>query len=371
MSLNNYLTVVPFTKLLLLLSSPYKKYFKCNNSSDILYRKWIKYFNSAFDSRDEFLLSIKNSNETKILSTNYKKNYIQMKNNFKIISTLNIISNKNLLHSHDTLNSKLENLKEFEKSNKLLFQITSIQLVAFLFQYLNEFEEKSININLWNYCLKSMYFSYKNFFIGIIVLICQYTYIVALLYHTINDFTFNPDPLIILITIISTILSILYSYNTINSYINSLRLYKFLIKIYSDYPSIVIKNNTQINMTKNKIKYNMFADFLSNLLIPLIIPFINICIILNSETIVDAILNCMAIFFIIQIDEELFNTTEYKIEKYSITFTRWILVNIYCNTFSDFNNIFKLESEKIKKTYSKNKIVPSNMLINNDTASLY
>ena len=62
-----------------------------------------------------------------------------------------------------------------------------------------------------------------------------------------------------------TILSLLYSYNTIKSYFYSRYLYKFLIKIYDDFPEIALTksertlkyyNKRNITMKKYHLKYN-------------------------------------------------------------------------------------------------------------------
>ena len=95
-----------------------------------------------------------------------------------------------------------------------------------------------------------------------------------------------------------------------------------------------------IAIRKGHIKYNLCADFLSNFILPLIIPILNIFIILNTETVVDAILNSMAIFFIIQVDEELYRVTEYARDQECIIFTRWIISCIYCKYFKLYEKIY-------------------------------
>ena len=159
-----------------------------------------------------------------------------------------------------------------------------------------------------------------------------------------------------------------------NSFIKSQKLYKFLLKLYDDYPSLVLTKEEQnfiyfqdryITMKRIHIYYNWFADFLSNFILPIIIPIINIFVILSSETVVDAILNCMAIFFIIHIDEELYSVSTYKNEKLSINFTKWLISNVYCKYFSEFTDIFRNECDnwqrnfkQITKTYKSRKIAP-------------
>ena len=119
----------------------------------------------------------------------------------------------------------------------------------------------------------------------------------------------------------------------------------------------------KITMKKYHIKYNWWADFFSNFILPLGIPIINFFIILNSDSIIDAILNSVAIFFIVQIDEDLYNNSDYDNDKNSINFTRWLISVIYCHYFPLFKDIFQLESEKwfskifkLSKNYKNNKI---------------
>ena len=195
----------------------------------------------------------------------------------------------------------------------------------------------------------------------------------ALLYSIIDDFNASDNVVIILITIISTIISLLYSYDTLQSFLNSIPLYKFLLTIYDDFPEITLSSekqkqifykNRKINMTKGIIIYNFVCDFLSNFILPIVIPVINIFIILNSETIVDSILNSVAIFFIIQIDEELYTRTDYEKDQMTINFTRWIVSNVFCHYFEDYRPYFVKEwnewhrsSIRLSKRY-KNKVNP-------------
>lgn len=201
----------------------------------------------------------------------------------------------------------------------------------------------------------------------------------ALLFNIIEEFKPTNNITIILITIISTIISILYSYDTLQSFIHSIPLYLFLINIYNDYPEITLSKENQkllfyknrnINMNKLVIKYNLICDFLSNFILPITIPIINIFIILNSESIVDSILNSVAIFFIIQIDEELYTRTDYEKDQMAINFTRWILSNIFCNYFSEYKQYFVKETNqwhrnsiRLSNRY-KNKVNPITIPIN-------
>ena len=226
-----------------------------------------------------------------------------------------------------------------------------------------------------------MFFSYKCFFVGLFTLLCQYIWTGTLLYKIITEFELSDSPIIIVITFISTIISLFYSHDTLTSYLNSRKLYRFLIQLYTEYPEITIcktdvcntdksvlefykKNN--ITMTKTLIYYYWCADFLSNCVLPIIIPFINVFIILNSDDILDAILNSIAVFFIIQIDEDLYNLSNDEKEVNNINFTQWIISVIYCKHFPLFKDIFMFNCHNIiKKRKSSffnknNKIVPIN-----------
>ena len=113
------------------------------------------------------------------------------------------------------------------------------------------------------------------------------------------------------------------------------------------------------------IKYNFICDFLSNFILPIIVPIINIFIILNSDDIVDSILNSVAIFYIIQIDEELYTRTDYERDQMSINFCRWILSNIYCRYFPQYKSYFVEECNHWQRssirlsTKYRNKIQPN------------
>lgn len=274
--------------------------------------------------------------------------------------------------------SKLDNYKNEEKSNSLITNTAVLQLILFIFQYINAFEENSIKTNLWNYCLKSITFSSQCFFIGICVLIAQYTWIGSLLFNVISDFDISNDPNIILITIVTTLVSLLYSYISLSSFFNSIKLYKFLIKLYTDYPEIILSKDQKKNefyKSKNitmkiwQIKFNFYVDFASNCILPILIPILNIFIIANSDSSVDAILNSVAIFFIIQIDEDLLALTEYEDEKNTIKFSKWIISSIYCKHFPVFTDIFKLEYNSwcthvfnLSKRLKRNKISPTEII---------
>ena len=105
---------------------------------------------------------------------------------------------------------------------------------------------------------------------------------------------------------------------------------------------------------------------------------INVFIIANSDSIVDSILNSVAVFFIIQIDEDLISITSYENEKNTIDFIRWVTGVIYCHHFPLFKDIFKLEydawcssafnvSQKFKRSKVTSKI--SSIIINERNSS--
>jgi len=366
--------IEPAENFIKLLCKPISTYFNSNDEKNSLYNKWKYNFIELYNSKSEFLcmaytdLDGKVCEEQKILETNYYDNYLLVKKNFNYIAnTLNIWNNNILIDDdHFILNIEdiatnpnnnvmIYDLIQKEKDNKKFIEINMFRFVVFVYQYLNIFDERSINNNLWNYSLRSSSFSYKCFFIGIFTLLIQYVWVGALLYNVIDDYSTTDNVLIIIISILSTMLSLLYSYNSIKSYFYSRYLYKFLIKIYDDFPEMSLTKNERsaehyrkrkITMKKYHIKYNWWADFFSNFILPLGIPIINFFIILDSDSIIDAILNSVAIFFIVQIDEDLYNYSDYDNEKNSINFTRWVVSVIYCHYFPLFKDIFQLESEK-------------------------
>ena len=383
--------IEPATNFISLLSKPISSYKNFKNNNFNLYGKWIQYFTELYNSKDEFLLMANtnicnNKKKSPILEHNFIQNYDLMKNKLNEISNLNILTG-NLditLNSRKSFSDNETNLSKYikiETQNQKKLDDCIFTMIVCIFQYLNEFEDKSINGNLWNYCLRSSQFSKKCFITGMLILICQYTWITALIYNTNNEFEANNDTVIIIITITSTLVSLFYSYNSINSFNNSRKLYKFLIDLYTDYPTLILHNdesnllyfkNRHITMKKIHIYYNWFADFLSNCILPIIIPIINIFIILNSESVVDAILNCMAIFFIIHIDEELYTISNYKSEQLSIDFTKWVIANIYCHYFIEFKDIFRNECDNwqnnvknLSKRFKSKKVSPEEVFFVN------
>jgi hypothetical protein len=377
MPLKCYL-IEPAQNFINLLCKPVSTYFNNNNDQkNSLYSRWKFNFIELYNSRSEFLCmaqtdlsgSEKKTEEEFILTTNYYDNYLIVKKNFNYISDKLNIWNHNIfveddhfiINLNDTAqqpandNELIFQSIQKEEQNKDFIEMSMFRFIVFIYQYLNIFEERSINNNLWNYSLRSSSFSYKCFFIGIFTLIIQYVCLGSLVYSVTQDYSTTDEPLIIVISILSTILSLLYSYNSIKSYFYSRYLYKFLIRIYDDYPEMTLSKpdsamlyyeKRKITMKKYHIQYNWWADFFSNFVLPLGIPVVNFFIILNSDSIIDSILNSVAIFFIVQIDEDLYNYSDYDDQKNSVNFTRWLISVIYCHHFPLFKDIFQLECEK-------------------------
>ena len=398
LSINCYL-IEPAENFIELLSKPITTYLYSQNDKFSLFSKWRYYFIDLYNNRTEFLLMANtritddNTLETNILNKDFDYNYEVTKTNFGNLSDYYMLwqkMNPKMKRDSINFNSKkqpedilviLDRFKDKEKQNKEILENTIFTFVVCIFQYLNYFDEKSIKSNLWNYCLKSMFFSYKCFFVGLFTLLCQYIWTGTLLYKIITEFELSDSPIIIVITFISTIISLFYSHDTLTSYLNSRKLYSFLIQLYTEYPEITLSktgvgNNDQsvlefykknnITMTKTLIYYYWCADFLSNCVLPIIIPFINVFIILNSDDVLDAILNSIAVFFIIQIDEDLYNLSNDEKELNNINFTQWIISVMYCKHFPLFKDIFMFNCNNIiKKRKSSffnknNRIVPIN-----------
>ena len=363
---NNYF-IEPADNLLKLLN---KKLDECDEKElSNLFNIWIHSVIDLYNNKAEFILlgnvDTKN-NERDIFKSNYLVNYKNMRNGLDALSKKQMSDSELFITVYDMKNDNL-----IDESNK---KFNLIRLITFLFQYLHTFEDKSINGNLWNYCLKSSTISIKSTVIGLFTLICQYIMMGALIYNISLDFSASDDISIILITAISTIISLLYSFDTLQSFINAIPLYIFLLDVYDDYPEIMLDKDKQnfiyfkkrnLNMTKSMIKYNFICDFLSNFILPIIVPIINIFIILNSDDIVDSILNSVAIFYIIQIDEELYTRTDYERDQMSINFCRWILSNIYCRYFPQYKSYFVEECNHWQRssirlsTKYRNKIQPN------------
>uniref|UniRef100_A0A6C0J3E5 Uncharacterized protein n=1 Tax=viral metagenome TaxID=1070528 RepID=A0A6C0J3E5_9ZZZZ len=370
------------TYLIEILTSPLD--FLLKNTNEDIIIKWRKEFLELYNNRRDYLY-----NNTKIIvKNNFLENY-----NLANIKLNHLSINQNpwkYLETEDHTILELNDTREVSVSHhdsakqELLYH-TNIkdgvnQIVTSLFQYLSYFEENDISTNIWNYCLTSMNFSIYFFILGILILSCQYTWTILLITNVSDDFKLSRDSSIILITIISTIISLLYSYKNIYSYNKTRKCYKYLIKIYNDYPSVQLSeldkkhlhfNQRNITMKKWIVKFNWWTDFLSNGLLPIIIPFLNIFVILSSEDLLDAILNSIAIFFIIQIDEDLYSINEWEKEKNTVNSMRWLLSCIYTSNFPVFDDVFRKEYNnwqsrflQFKKRTSK-KIFSSNNYIRN------
>jgi hypothetical protein len=378
----NCLIIEPANDFLNLLCRPITTYLECKQEKTNLFYKWRQYFITLYNSKDEFLLmantNIDRDNDiNEIVNNSFQKNYHQMKQKMEKCSKLDVwlplqshfrnqhwlldldidfIKNNDVNRNSFIIYELLDRCKKNELENSKLLEPCMFQLIVFMYQYIKVFDDKSININLWNYSLKSTKFSKKCFLLGLLTLVCQYLWTGTLIYNVMIDYEMNTDNIIIIIAITSTIVSLLYSYDTVNSYLDSRELYKFLIHLNKDFPEISKKeisndkDNKKITMKIWHLKYNWVADFLSNCILPIIMPILNVLIILGSDNALDAILNSMAIFFIIQIDEDLYSYTAYEDNQASINFTRWILSVIYCKYFPDFKDIFKLETNK--KTFN-------------------
>ena len=383
----NCFLIEPAEKFIYLLSKPITSHKRNKEEYQDLYSKWLETFTSLYNSRYEFLIMAKaTTNKSGLIKydDSFKNNYSKAKNTFEKISLNkdeNIDINTTTREWFSKNSKRLSLIAGFEEDEKTDIELSIFHLTLFMFQYLHEFEENSINMNLWNYCLRSSTFSKSNLFIGLFTLVCQFTLTGALIFSVVEDFEPTTDNTIILITAMSTIISLLYSYDTICSFVSSLPLYRFLINLYDDYPELILSkeeqkliylNKRNINMKKPYIIYNLISDALSNCLLPIIIPIINVFIILNSESVVDSILNCMAIFFIINIDEELYSVTQYESDQYAMNFSRWVISSIYCKHFPEFKDIFKFECEnwqtnvisiaqKIKKR-SRSKVSPAEVV---------
>lgn len=376
LQINCYL-IEPASNFIELLSKPITTYLYSKNDKFNLFSKWRYYFIDLYNNQTEFLLMAntritdEETIEHNILNKDFEYNYEVSKTNFANLSEYyefwqKMKIKKNSINFHNKKQPEdilliLDQFKEKEKQNREILENTIFTFIVCIFQYLNYFDEKSIKSNLWNYCLKSMVFSYKYCFVGIFTLLCQYIWTGTLLYKIISEFELTNSTMIILITIISTIISLFYSHDTLLSYLNSRKLYKFLIRLYDDYPEISSKNyksgstinefykTNGITMTKKLIYFYWSTDFLSNCVLPIIIPFINVFIILNSDNILDAILNSIAVFFIIQIDEDLYNLSNDEKELNNINFTQWVVSVIYCKHFPLFKDIFMFNCNNIIK----------------------
>ena len=219
--------------------------------------------------------------------------------------------------------------------------------------------------------------------VGLCTILCQYIWIGSLLYNMGINFNFTSEIQVIIVTIVSTIITILYCYGTLTSFINSRGLYKILLQVYKDHPELSAKyttignniyKNSDISMRRSYIKYNYICDIFSNCLLPLMLPFINFFIIISSDSVIDAILNSVAIFFIIQIDEDLYMQTDYERDNQHLLFTRWFISTIFSKLFPNKKHIFCVDRNPLRKQhhrkpitfFSTSRIQPDNNNKNNN-----
>lgn len=322
---------------------------KKNTPSDFKY-KWLKESVDLYNNREEFLFYVYNKgfkkNEFDLLNKSVKINYNDMKNAFE----------KTVNNSY-SLNKRKSLLDEISLSHDKEYCV--FLLLVYIYKYNQVFDEESISYNLWNYCLRSHTFSLKLFIIGIFTLLCQLCLMGCIVYYLYEYFEKNDQIEVIIISIISTIVSILYCYNTVKSFWHSLPLYKLLLQMHTDFPNLSLNKKQQncffnidkkISMTKLYIKYNLVCDTLSNFILPLFIPCLNTFIILSSESIIEAILNSIAIFYIVQIDEELFTISDYKQNQSSMFFIKRIMSTIYCKYYPNYTDIFYNECSNWQQT---------------------
>ena len=379
-------------KFIQLLSEPVNKLIEDRNDKT-LSKLWNQEFLDLYNNRTEFIHDL-DEKKTKLaksmLNCNFFENYLYAKNNLKSVEDTcspweNLDENRILTVSRpDKLtrrnsSTSVQQAAACEKMYKPEINNAVTRLVVSLFQYLSYFEENNIEINLWNYCLNSLTFSKEFFLIGLFTVLCQYTWTFILLYSVVNNYNPSRSPDIILVTIISSIISLIYSYKTLKSYSYTRKLYKFRLKLYDDYSNLQLTKDEQskiyfikrkITMKRHHIVYNWWADFLSNCVLPVFIPFLNIFIILNGDSSIEAVLNSIAVFFIIQIDEDLYTINSWEFEKKTIDTIKWILSCVYTTHFPAFNDAFRNECENWHHTAirmssrfkKKNKIVPAEII---------
>ena len=370
-----------------LLAEPVNKLLNKKNDK-ILSKLWNEYFLELYNNRSEFIHDLYQSNSkiTKtILNNTFYDNYNFCKIKLNQIKrecnpwedldesrVLTLIKPEKATRRNST--STLQQASAGEKIHKNDIEKAVISLVVSMFQYLSYYEENNIDVNLWNYCLNSLTFSYEFFFIGLITVICQYIWFTLLVYNVFSKFKVSHSADIILVAIISTIISLIYSYKSLKSYYHTRKLYKFRIKLYKDFPLLQLTKTERkklffekrkITMKKKHIIYNWWVDFFSNCVLPIFIPLINVFIILGTETCLDAVLNCIAVFFIIQIDEDLYSLNSWELERKTIETIKWTIGCIYCQHFPSFKDSFRNEFEnwhhtilRMSSKFKRNKVEP-------------
>lgn len=349
-----------------LLSRPITTYVNSKGSS--IYKLWIKYNIELFNSQTEFLSLGKLSFvEDNMFNNTFSQNYKAFKSSINFSKGTHRVvpapyENKNCyinlekamldcydIHDRDQMftdeqKEKLQHVKDcidrcvkYEKNYYQVNKRSSMLLVTLVYQYLNEFENKSININMWNYSLRTMQTSRKYLYLGFITIFSQISWLSILSYNIISDWNPNYDTLILTIAVLSSLISVLYSYDTIHSFSNSCSFYSFTNQLYTDFP--------KLNGNKNILKWNFSADLVSNCIIPIAMPFINFFIVLHSQSVLEAILNSMAIFFIIHIDEELYTRTAYENETEMKVYVKKVIATLYDYYTPTFNPNFSYEYE--------------------------
>ncbi len=352
--------------LINLLTKPITTYVQSKSS---VYKLWIKYNIELFNSQSEFLSLGKSSFvKENIFDNTFFQNYNSFKSNINFSGP---IRNK-VMPSYDTFNcyvnlekamldcydihdmehdqyteeqkQKLKKVKQsinacmrHEKNYSTANERSNLLLITFIFQYLNDFENKSININMWNYSLRTMNTSRKYFYLGIITVFSQLSWLSILSYNIIASWEPNYDKLILTITVLSSLISILYSFDTVQSFSNSCVFYRFTRQLYKDFPAL--RGNIPT------LYWNFSADCVSNCVIPILMPFINFFIVLHSDSVLEAILNSMAIFFIIHIDEELYTRTTYENETEMKVYVKKVIATLYDYYTPTFTPNFSYEYE--------------------------
>lgn len=320
------------------------------------------------------------------LQENYRTNYFsqpfieELNGQWKLLneligqnhSLLSKIDNDRPLSDEDQNNINrivkcIEECKKIEELNKKEMEKNILCLLICIIRYVEIFEEQSININVWNYCLRSKEYISKYIYIGILILICQCTMITVLIYYCTTNFiemyhnqdlnnNITHDPLIIITAVVATIISSITSYDMVQSFLNTRPLYLFsLYQLFKTYSTLEKQDNCHGSqalgyynnlMNRHIIRMNFYMDMISNLFLPLLIPLLNIYIILfTTDTVVDAILNSVALYFIINLDEELFTFSSHEIENYTRGYISWVIGTIYTQNFDVWKSQFRMEYE--------------------------
>ena len=188
--------------------------YNSTKSKSVIYSdeitKWIKNNMELYNNRNEFiyLLLIKppsNEVEYQIANSSYEQNYLKMKEELNNLNKPTGFISTNPFAVDSFSDTSIESYNNIIKNN-------IFRLITFIVQYLHVLEENSIDKNVWNYCLVSATFSLKYTIIGIITITCQIMWTTLLIHNVVENYEINTDISIILITTMSTIMSIIYSY---------------------------------------------------------------------------------------------------------------------------------------------------------------